>query len=122
MIAHLLIALALAAPAETSLTEAQAAIEANLKTGQGKAFEEAAGTALFEKNRDALRNCKQGAGPNPESFWMLVKLDSAGVVRELLLHPATPMGACARTALIGAATKAPPHDSYWIGIYLRLSS
>jgi len=82
----------------TSLAAAQAAIDANLRTPDGKAYDETLGGELLQKHRDTLKQCRQNAAGKAESFWMLLKLDKTGAVEELLLHPTTAMGICARAA------------------------
>lgn len=70
--------LAVGAHGSTSLADAQAAIDANLRTP-----------------------------------------DKAGAVDEILLHPETPIGICARSAILGSRFTAPPRDGYWVGVYLK---
>lgn len=114
-----LLAAGVAAPS-TSLPDAQAAIEANLRTSEGKAYDEKLGSELFEKHSTELKQCKQSAAGKLESFWMLLKLGKSGSVDELLLHPATPMGICVRSALLRATFSPPPRADYWVGVYLKL--
>jgi hypothetical protein len=116
----LVIPLVAAGGEPTSLADAQAAIEANLRTPEGKAYDETVGNELLQKHSDELRKCKQSAAGDLESFWMLLKMDKAGAVDELLLQPATSMGTCARKAVLGSRFTAPPHPAYWVGVYLKL--
>lgn len=77
--------------APASLAEAQEFLEANLRTAEGKAYEEKLGGEFVAKHLQTLKNCKQDAG-REESFWFLLKLDKYGAVREVLLHPVTTLG------------------------------
>ncbi len=97
----LLIGIALAVPDDkpTSLSDAQAAIDANLRTTEGKAYDEQMGNDLMQKYLDNLRQCKRTAGGSQESFWILIKLDKDGSAKEVLLHPVTKVGNCDREAL-----------------------
>lgn len=52
---------AIAGDETTSLADTQAAIEANLRSPEGKAYDERLGADLFQKNHDALKKCRQGA-------------------------------------------------------------
>ena len=103
----------------TSLSDAQAAIEANMRTAEGKAYDEQMGKDLMQKYLDSLRQCKRTAGGSQESFWILLKLEKDGSVKEVLLHPVTQVGSCDREALSNAKLVPPPRGDYWVGIYLN---
>jgi hypothetical protein len=103
----------------TSLSDAQAAIDANMRTAEGKAYDEQMGTDLMQKYLDSLRQCKRTAGGSQESFWILIKLDKDGLAKEVLLHPVTKVGNCDREALSKAKLVPPPRGDYWVGIYLN---
>jgi len=105
----------------TSLSDARNAIEANLKTAEGKAYDAALGKEFQQKYLDTVRECKKVAHGDLSSFWILVQLDKDGSVKEVLLHPATKFGSCARDALLKGKFGAPPRPAYWVGIYLQLS-
>lgn len=84
----------------TSLLDARAAVEANLKTPEGNAYDERLGKEFMEKHLSTMKQCKQSAGNDLGSFWILMKLDKDGAVREVLLHPTTKLGTCARETLM----------------------
>ena len=110
---------AVAADKPTSLSDAQAAIDANMRTAEGKTDDEQMGTDLMQKYLDSLRQCKRTAGGSQESFWILIKLDKDGLAKEVLLHPVTKVGNCDREALSKAKLVPPPRGDYWVGIYLN---
>jgi hypothetical protein len=66
-------ALARADDKPTSLSDARAAVDANLKTPEGKDFDERLGKDFFEKHMGPLRQCKQSAGNDLGSFWISVE-------------------------------------------------
>jgi hypothetical protein len=105
----------------TSLTDARAAVEANLSTSEGKAYDERLGKEFVEKHLTTMKQCKQSAGKDLESFWILMKLDKEGAVREVLLHPTTKMGACARETLLKSTFSPPPKPAYWVSVYMKLT-
>ena len=105
----------------TSLADARAAVEANLKTPDGKAYDERLGKEFTEKHLTTMKKCKETAGKDLESFWMLMKLDKEGAVKEVLLHPTTKMGTCARETLLKATFSPPPRPAYWVSIYMKLT-
>ena len=105
----------------TNLSEARDAIEANLKTAEGKAYDAQLGKEFPEKYLSTLRECKKAADGDLSSFWILAKLDKDGVVKEVLLSKTTKFASCARDALLKGKFGAPPRAGYWVGIYLNLS-
>ena len=105
----------------TSLADARAAVEANLKTPEGKAYDERLGKEFLEKQLSTMKHCKQTAGNDLESFWILMKLDKDGAVREILLHPTTKMGTCARETLLKSTFSPPPRPAYWVSVYMKLT-
>jgi hypothetical protein len=76
----------------TSLSDAQAAVEANLRTPEGKAYDEKLGTEFVQSHLGAIRQCKQSAGDDLRNLWILLKLEKDGIVKEVLLYPATKVG------------------------------
>lgn len=105
----------------TSLTEARAAVEANLRTPEGKAYDERLGKEFMDKHLATMRQCKPPGGKGLESFWILMKLDKDGAVKEVLLHPETKMGVCARETLLKSAFSPPPRPAYWVSVYMKLT-
>jgi hypothetical protein len=105
----------------TSLPDAQAAVETNLRTPEGKTYDEKIGNEFLQKHLDEVRQCKQAGKDDLRSFWFLLKFDKEGKVREVLLYPATRLGACAREALLKDTFSSPPHPDYWVSVYLKLS-
>lgn len=105
---------------DTSLADARAAVEANLRTSEGKAYDEEIGKEFQEKYAAVMRECKKSAGGELASFWILMKVDRAGAVKEVLLSPATKLGSCARDALLKGTFSAPPKPGHWVSIYLQL--
>jgi len=104
----------------SSLSDARAAIEANLKTPQGKAYDEKFGNDLMQHYIGGMRQCKQSSGGDSQSFWMLFRLKQDGSVREILLAPATKTASCDRDLLMKARFSPPPRDDYWQGLYLNM--
>ena len=105
----------------TSLSDARAAVEANLRTPEGKAYDGQLGTEFPQKHLGALRQCKQSSGNDLRSFWILLKLDKDGSVKEVLLYPETKIGTCARPALLQDKFSSPPRPAYWISVYMQMS-
>src|SRR5262245_52184998 len=105
----------------TSLAQARAAVEANLRSNEGKAYDEQVGKEFQQKHLATLRECKKSSGGDVTSFWMLMKLDRAGAVQEVLLSPTTKLGSCTREALLKGTFPAPPKPGHWVSIYMQLS-
>ena len=116
-----LVAATLADDQATSLAEARAAVEANLKTPEGKSYDEKLGKEFTEKHLSTMKQCAQRAENDRESFWILIKLDKDGAVKEVLLHPATKLGACAKETLLKSTFSPPPRAAYWVSVYMKLT-
>lgn len=114
------LAIAYAEDKPTSLSDARAAVEANLRTPEGKGYEEKMGKEFPDRYLGTLRQCKQSTGGDLQSFWMLMKLAQDGSVHEVLLYPSTKLGMCMREALLKGKFSAPPHPAYWESVYLKL--
>ena len=95
-------------------------MEANLKTPEGKAFDERMGADFVHNHLGPLRVCKQTAAGDLASFWILMKLDKDGAVTEVLLYPSTSLGTCARESLVKDKFIAPPKPDYWVSVYMKL--
>jgi hypothetical protein len=104
----------------TSLTDARAAVEANLRTPEGKAYDDQLGTEFVQKHLAAVRQCKQAGADDLRSFWILLKLTKDGTAKEILLYPATKVGTCAREGLLKERFSSPPRPEYWVSVYLKL--
>ena len=105
----------------TSLSHARDAVEANMSTASGKAYDEQFGTEFGQKHLGPIRQCKQSSGGDLTSFWMLFKLDKDGGVREMLLYPETKLGLCARESLAkDHFATLPPRSDYWVSVYMKL--
>lgn len=105
----------------TSLSDARAAIEANLRTPEGKKYDEQIGKEFVQKDIAPLRDCKPSAGGDWRSFWILLKVDKSGAPQELLFYPETKLGACARSGLLKASFSPPPRPDYWVSVYFQIS-
>ena len=112
--------LLLGADKPTSLVDARAAIEGNMKTPEGKAFDTKIGEE-FSHNIATLRPCKDKAAGDLRSFWILLKLDKDGRVQAALTDQETKMWPYVRDVMWQTKFSAPPTPGYWIGIYLKLA-
>jgi hypothetical protein len=110
-----------AANKSTSLADARSAVEANLLTPEGKAFDEKLGTEFVQKHLAAVRQCRQTIGGSLEDFWILLKLEKDGEVGEVLLYPTTKLGTCARETLLKDKFLSPPRADYWVSIFMKLA-
>jgi hypothetical protein len=103
----------------TGLADARDAVEANLRTTEGKAYDEQLGKEFQQKHISTLRDCKKSTG-ELSNFWILLRLEKSGAVKEVLLSPTTKFGSCTREALLKASFVPPPKPDYWVSIYLQL--
>jgi hypothetical protein len=123
LLCTVLLLLASLSPAadKKQLSEALAAVEANLKTSAGKQYDASLGSEFSAKYMSNLKQCKQSipAGSSTDPFDMFLKLDGRGKVQDALVYPETPLALCARTALLAGQFSAPPHGDYWINVHME---
>jgi hypothetical protein len=105
----------------TSFSDARAAVESNLRTPEGKSFDEQMGNEFVSKHLGPFRQCKQTAGDDLRNFWILLKLDKDGSAHEILLYPETKLGSCARDALLKDKFLPPPQPAYWVSVYFKIT-
>lgn len=101
----------------SQLKAAVAAVDANLKTPEGKKYEEHMGKDV-EKYFPAMRECKKTESGTPADFDMLLRLNSDGKVAEVLIHPETAMAMCSQGAFRSAQFSPPPRGDYWVNIHM----
>jgi hypothetical protein len=102
------------------LSDAMAAVDANLKTPAGKQYDERIGKEFSDKYISSVKQCKQSlpAGANADSFDMFLKLNAEGKVLEGLVHPETQFTSCVRSAPLAGRFSNPPRGDYWINIHM----
>jgi hypothetical protein len=118
-----LLALGALCPAsdKKQLSDAIAAVDANLKTAAGKQYDESMGKEFAAKYAPSLRQCKQSSPSGiSDAFDIFLKLDGDGKVQEALVYPETPFSMCTRSALLTGKFNPPSHNNYWVNIHLQL--
>ena len=105
----------------TSLTDARSAVETNLRTPEGKAYDQQLEMDFVQNHLAAVHQCRQNVGSDRQSFWFLLRLDKDGTAKEVLLYPETKLGTCSRLALLKDKFPLPPKAAYWASIYLKPS-
>jgi hypothetical protein len=109
--------------APTSIDDARSEFEANLRTPEGKAYDRKLGVEFTQKHSHIAQLCRKSADDDDtENFWMLLKLDTNGKVKEVLLYPTTKLGACARETLLRDNLSPPPRPAYWVGVYMKMAN
>jgi hypothetical protein len=102
----------------TSIAAAAAAVEANMKTREGKAYDEQFIKELGAKYLAVMKDCKEKAGADLRNFDMLVRVEKDGSVKEVLLYPPTKISQWLREPLLKAAFSPPPKPAYWVDIHM----
>jgi len=111
----------MAADKPTSLSEARDAVEANMRTSEGKKFDEQFGGEFVQKHLGPFHDCKAAAAGDLKDFWILMKLDKDGTAREVLLYPTTKLGSCASGKLLNEKFLLPPRPDYWVSVFLKFA-
>jgi hypothetical protein len=102
----------------TSLAAAAAAVEANMKTPEGQAYDAQIGKYLMKKYPPIMKACKQKAEGDFRGFDLLVRVEKDGTVKEVLLYPATKMSQCLRETMLKDTFSPPPKPAHWVDIHL----
>jgi hypothetical protein len=102
----------------TPIATAAAAVEANMKTSEGKAYDAEIGRELAKKYPPVMKACKEKANGDARSFDMLVRLEKDGAVKEVLLHPPTKVSECLRETMLTDTFSPPPTPSHWVDIHI----
>jgi hypothetical protein len=104
----------------TSISAAAAAVEANMKTREGQAYDAQIGRDLMKKYPPTLKACKEKAGGEIRSFDMLLRVERDGTVKEVLLYPATKISQCLRETMLKDTFSPAPKPAHWVDIHLDL--
>jgi hypothetical protein len=104
----------------TSIAAAASAVEANMKTREGKAYDEQFGKEFGKKYQALMKDCKEKAGADTRSFDMLVRIEKDGSVKEVLLFPPTKISQCLREPLLKDAFSSPPKPAHWVDIHMTV--
>src|SRR5690349_4472951 len=75
---------------QKALKDVLAKVDANLKTPEGKKYDEHMAKD-FERYIPAVRECKKTENGSPADFDLLLRLNAAGKIGEVLVYPETPM-------------------------------
>lgn len=103
------------------LSDALAAVEANLKTSAGKQYDAELGKQLSQRHAAAISQCRQSSQNDAlDPFDIFLKLKADGSVYQALAYPEAPLANCTRDALSKAKFSPPPHDDYWVNVHLEL--
>ena len=112
---------ATAADQPTSLPDARNGVEANMRTSEGKAFDQKFGSEFVQKHLGALHDCRLKTSNALRDFWILMKLDKDGGAKEVLLYPETKIGSCAHERLLTEYYVPPPRPDYWVSVFIKYS-
>jgi hypothetical protein len=104
----------------TPITGAAAAVEANMKTPEGKKYDDQIGTELGNRYSPVMKACKEKAEGDFRSFDVLVSVNSGGTVKEVLLYPPTKISQCLREAVLKDKFPPPPKPSHWVNIHMDI--
>lgn len=104
-----------------NVSDARAAIDSNLLTPQGKAYDAQFGADFMQKHFGDIARCKAAAAGEAKSFRILLRIGADGTAKEILLDPETKFGACVRDALVHGKFLPPPRPDYWVGVDMKLS-
>jgi hypothetical protein len=100
------------------LKDAVAAVDANVKTPEGKKYEGTLNSDL-QRYMPTLRQCMKTENNKPADFDMFLRLGKEGKTDNVLIYPETPMAKCSQTALQNSRFTSPPRPEYWVNIHMQ---
>ena len=105
----------------TDVAQAAAAALAGKGTAEGRKFANAIAAAFKREQTSAIQKCAgEIERPDLSTFDLLLRVDPAGVVREALTQPTTPLARCVAGAVVGWKGVSPPRGQEWVSIELVL--
>jgi hypothetical protein len=102
----------------TPISAAASAVDANMKTPEGKAYDAQFGKDFVKKYPPIIKACKEKAEGDARSFDLLVRIEKDGTVKEVLQHPATKVSQCFREAILKDTFSPPPKPAHWVDIHM----
>ena len=93
----------------------------NAASAEGKMYTADVERHFAEQHENSLRECSSTSGASGDltPFQLVLRVGKKGKVEEVLLQPATRVGACmARTAVKDHLRK-PPKPGYWVAITIQ---
>jgi hypothetical protein len=102
----------------TSLAAAATAVEANMKTPEGQAYDALISKELAKKYPPIMKACKEKAEGEIRGFDVLVRIEKDGTVKEVLLYPPTKISQCLRETMLKDRFSPPPKPDHWVDIHI----
>jgi hypothetical protein len=102
------------APKSDGIASARAAVEANLKTAEGKKYDDEFHLKDLTAYQPQLMACAKTN--TPQFFVLYIRLTRDGTVAEILSDPPAKIALCLRQALLSGKFSRPPKPSYWVEV------
>ncbi|MDP9194733.1 MAG: hypothetical protein M3P06_23805 [Acidobacteriota bacterium] len=102
--------------------DALAAAKANAKTSEGANYDTTFGRAFAEKHAGTMVRCTQEVPvAGLANFDLLVNVDGAGVVDQVLVRPTTEVARCLQAAVQKDTYPEPPEPKYWVHVAMSIT-
>ena len=100
---------------------AEAAAKDHSATPEGKQYGETVGQAFGREHGVTVGQCAKAAKrPDLTDFVLLLRIETTGVVDEVLAKPRTSLSGCMQGKLARWKVPRPPHAGFWVKIAVNL--
>jgi hypothetical protein len=94
----------------------------NQATPAGAAYDEVFGHTMSSQLGPSLAKCfTRTENPDVRKWDMLIRLDDAGNIAEVLLKPETNVGLCFKPSLVRTRFPAPPGPDWWVHVDMDIT-
>jgi len=95
--------------------------EANVKTPEGKRYDETFGSSFAQKERPVLVKCTKGLGESDlAGFDLVARVSDTGKLETVLVHPPTKVAECLRKGMATHGYPGPPRAHYWVHVQMTI--
>lgn len=105
---------------KSALNRISSAVEASLKTPQGKAYDMTIGKEFGQGFASVMGDCVKRAGDDLQDFTLYLQIGANGKVGAVVPIPATIVNACLAPKLYATTFSVPPEPAYWVRITMTI--
>ena len=107
--------------AQSTFKSATRAVQRNMNTEAGKAYDDAFGKEFARQNASSMQRCtRDAAAEDLASFEILARVSVNGRLEKVLVKPLTAVARCIRGAVSTERFPKPPAPHYWVRVHMSI--
>jgi hypothetical protein len=107
--------------AQSTFKSATRAVEQNMKSEAGKAYDQTFGEEFARQNASSMQRCTQDAAAEDlASFDILTRVSVNGRPENVLVEPKTTVARCVQRAVRRQRFPKPPAPHYWVRVHMSI--